>query len=163
MNTKGISPLIATVLIIGFTVALAAVIITWGGRFIQQTQEDVDKSTQVGLTCSRLSFEIAKVECALNGDLTQLTINSNTNENIAGFTFRATDAAGVLVDDDSAEDSLTGFDSDVYVWNPSGDTGVTNNATRLEAIAHVSVSGDNQVCQAGIEKLETSNVCGFTN
>ena len=61
MNKKGISPLIATVLIIGFTVALAAVIITWGGRFIQQTQDDVDRSTQVGLMCSRLSFEIIRL------------------------------------------------------------------------------------------------------
>ena len=30
MEKKGISPLIATVLILGFTVALAAVIMTWG-------------------------------------------------------------------------------------------------------------------------------------
>ena len=29
LNKKGISPLIATVLLIGFTVALAAVVITW--------------------------------------------------------------------------------------------------------------------------------------
>jgi flagellin-like protein len=33
MNKKGISPLIATVLIIGFTVALAAIIMTWGTTF----------------------------------------------------------------------------------------------------------------------------------
>ena len=38
MDKRGISPLIATVLIIGFTVALAAVIITWGGRFILRLQ-----------------------------------------------------------------------------------------------------------------------------
>ena len=30
MNKKGISPLIATVLLIGFAVALAAVVMTWG-------------------------------------------------------------------------------------------------------------------------------------
>ena len=30
MNKRGVSPLIATVLIIGFTVALAAMIFTWG-------------------------------------------------------------------------------------------------------------------------------------
>jgi len=34
MNKKGISPLVATVLIIGFTVALAAVIMVWGQDFI---------------------------------------------------------------------------------------------------------------------------------
>jgi len=43
MNPRGISPLIATVLIIGFTVALAAVIITWGSMFIQTTVESSEK------------------------------------------------------------------------------------------------------------------------
>ncbi len=53
MDKRGISELIATVLIIGFTVALAAVIIIWGGRFVSETQGDVDRSTTIGLVCSK--------------------------------------------------------------------------------------------------------------
>ena len=37
MNKKAVSPLIATVLIIGFTVALAAIVMTWAGGFMRQT------------------------------------------------------------------------------------------------------------------------------
>ncbi len=33
MNEKGVSTLIETVLIIGFTIVLAAVVMTWGGQF----------------------------------------------------------------------------------------------------------------------------------
>ena len=40
---RGISPLIATVLLIGFTVTLAAVIMTWGGGF---TREEFNITTQ---------------------------------------------------------------------------------------------------------------------
>ena len=36
MSKRGISPLIATVLIVGFTIALAAMIITWGGNFCKE-------------------------------------------------------------------------------------------------------------------------------
>lgn len=53
MRKKGISPLIATVLIIGFTVALAAVIMTWGQSFIKGMQERTAESTQSGLTCAQ--------------------------------------------------------------------------------------------------------------
>ena len=44
MNKKGISPLIATVLILGFTVALAAIIMTWGTDF---TKKILDIFTEV--------------------------------------------------------------------------------------------------------------------
>ena len=37
---RGISPLIATVLIIGFTIVLAAVVIRWGGDFLTGTTEE---------------------------------------------------------------------------------------------------------------------------
>ncbi len=161
MNRRGISPLIATVLIIGFTVALAAVIITWGTRFVQQTQEDVDVSTQIGLACSKLNFDIVRIECVgggLTGDLLNITINSNSDEDIAGFTFRSTTNTGVLVDTANKALPLSGFNTWEYTWTG----GASTNPTRVEAIAHVTVAGVTQVCQAGIEKVETTNVCGFT-
>ena len=48
-NKRGISPLIATVLLIGFTVALAAMVMTWGSGFIKKTTEQttVDDKTEV--------------------------------------------------------------------------------------------------------------------
>ena len=63
MNNKGISPLIATVLIIGFTVALAAMIMTWGTDFIRGTTEDVDRQRQTALLCtSQLEFQLVMTQ-----------------------------------------------------------------------------------------------------
>ena len=167
-SKKGISQLIATVLIIGFTVVLAAVIISWGSGFIRKTQEDVDVSTEVELACSKLTFDIAKVDC-VNGDygiapdggnLSQITIKSNSNQDIAGFTFRGTDFNGnVEVDTSSINNQLGGFDSFGYSWNDNQ----VSNATLIEAIAHVSVNGGNEACQAAIKKIETINICGFVS
>ena len=64
-NNKGISPLIATVLLIGFTIVLGAMIITWGTDFFRSTTEKVDKDRENALLCtSRLEFQIVDVKCA---------------------------------------------------------------------------------------------------
>ncbi|MEK6861177.1 MAG: archaellin/type IV pilin N-terminal domain-containing protein [Nanoarchaeota archaeon] len=58
-NKKGISPLIATVLLIGFTVALAAVIMTWGLDYIKGTTKKVDETTEAKFKCvNDLSFDV---------------------------------------------------------------------------------------------------------
>lgn len=63
-NKKGITPLIATVLLIGFTVALAAIIMTWGTEFIRGTTDNVDKQRDTALLCtSQLDFQL-QVDCA---------------------------------------------------------------------------------------------------
>ena len=53
LNKKGISPLIATVLIIGFTVALAAVIMAWGQGFIKGMTESAETSANTDIACSQ--------------------------------------------------------------------------------------------------------------
>lgn len=55
---KGISPLIATVLIIGFTVSLAAVIMTWGSSFVKNLQEETKLSADRSMACTQATFEI---------------------------------------------------------------------------------------------------------
>ena len=60
---KGMSPLIATVLLIGFAVALAALVMTWGLDFIKGQTGRVDDSTQQALLCvNELDFKI-EVDC----------------------------------------------------------------------------------------------------
>ncbi|MDD4877921.1 MAG: CARDB domain-containing protein [Candidatus Nanoarchaeia archaeon] len=53
MFRKGISPLIATVLIIGFTVALAAIIMTWGTTFSKGMQKTTEATTEEQLACAQ--------------------------------------------------------------------------------------------------------------
>ena len=47
MKKRGISPLIATVLLIGFTIVLAALVFRWGGQFFnsqtEQTGEEIEE------------------------------------------------------------------------------------------------------------------------
>jgi flagellin-like protein len=53
-NKKGISPLIATVLIIGFTIVIAALVITWGTNLFKRTQESSGRTSEVSTACAEL-------------------------------------------------------------------------------------------------------------
>lgn len=64
VQKRGMTPLIATVLLIGFTVALAAVVMTWGFDFVKKQQDRVKDTTDTSLMCTNdLGFKI-EVDCA---------------------------------------------------------------------------------------------------
>ena len=153
MDKKGISELIATVLIIGFTVALAAIIITWGGRFISDVQEDVDVSTDTGLACSKLNFEIFGVDCT--GANPVVTIKSNTDQEIAEVIVRTTDANDNVYVDDNA---LTLLDTPLEGFGSAKTDPLlmvtTTNLRTFEVIAKVQIGNSPiEACQAGIEEF----------
>lgn len=87
MNTKGISPLIATVLIIGFTVALAAVILTWGTSFTKSISKGTEETADIQLTCAQdVQFDV-KAACMENNDV-RIIVENNGNKDIKNFTAR---------------------------------------------------------------------------
>ena len=83
-NKKGISPVIAVVLLIGFTVAVGAVLINWlgslSGSHMEKTSEIADKQ----LKCSRSVFNIERVKF---GNVTNVTVSyTHGTENLYDFT-----------------------------------------------------------------------------
>lgn len=114
MYKKGISPLIATVLVIGFTIVLAAMVMKWGGDLFKTTQEQTAVSSELKIACST--------------ELTELTIKSfsdgvivldNKNErDIQELVFRLYDESGVL----TATKATDG----------TGDSAVTSNSPRTD-------------------------------
>jgi len=86
---RGISPLIATVLIIGFTVALAAVIMVWGQSFSKSMQESTEQSTKIQLICSQdVLFEISSACYDSDHNLVKITVKNNGNQAIESFRAR---------------------------------------------------------------------------
>lgn len=69
---RGISPLIATVLLIGFIVALVAVVMLWGKGFIQEKAEKEGALAQAQLGCINV-----KMDVKLSGD-NVLIVNKGT-------------------------------------------------------------------------------------
>lgn len=62
MHKKGVSPIIATVLLIAFAVALGAVVMNWGKGFVETTAKDTENKANLDLACEQsLSFGVKTI------------------------------------------------------------------------------------------------------
>ena len=83
ISKKGISPLIATVLVIGFTIILAAMAITWGTGLFEDIQSDTD--TQAQLTkCTTLMTGVTVKGATLKGatDTYSVVLDNNNAQSL---------------------------------------------------------------------------------
>jgi len=63
-NKKGISPLIATVLLIGFTIVLAALVMRWGGTLFRETTQTTGCEAQGRIACSsQVDISVGTIDC----------------------------------------------------------------------------------------------------
>ncbi|MBI2110544.1 hypothetical protein HYT51_02080 [Candidatus Woesearchaeota archaeon] len=91
---KGISPLIATVLLIGFTIVLAALVMKWGGELFRTTTTTQGCMAEARLTCaSDIEIDIS----AENTTDTVFTDGLNLNVNIISKTNRQIDGFWVIL------------------------------------------------------------------
>ena len=74
-NKKGVSPLIATVLLIAFAVALGAVVMNWGRGYVEDTADSAKEKSDKELICSS-EVDLAIVE--IDG-VSQICYNSTSD------------------------------------------------------------------------------------
>ena len=156
MNKKGISPLIATVLLIGFAVALAAVVMTWGLDFIKTTAETTEEQTKYTLICaSDLSFSISGVDQTTVGS-ESITIDNRGQVDIVSVLFRIYGPTGVDVVDSSVENlSETGIPKFAVKTFMGGNLTIyLPLATKVEAVATVAGGPGEEdiVCPQNMQK-----------
>ncbi|MEK6878980.1 MAG: archaellin/type IV pilin N-terminal domain-containing protein [Nanoarchaeota archaeon] len=170
-NKRGISPLIATVLLIGFTVALAAVVITWGTGFVQKVTTGTEERTNKAIICtSDLNFEITKVTCKTSGATPTSTVilDNKGSIDVKGLALRffssAGDSTGVTNIDTGAPSATTAtlkaFEVKTLTLYPGTTPQVVIPAgsIKLEAIATVQIDGQNVTCSE-LVKQKTFTAC----
>ena len=143
-NKKGISPLIATVLLIGFSVALAAVVMTWGLDYIKASTDQVGDKTQEALKCAtQLDFEIVSADC----DTSEVVIQNNGVIDIATITFRV--HTGGDITPTTNEEPLQSLALKTYEVDLSG-------SSKVDAIASIlGTSGQPILCKDAVEEFIT--------
>ena len=92
---KGISPLIATVLLIAFTIAIAVIIMRWGTDFVKNITKSTEESTEMALKCTDLKIEMSDIDCTDN----KLKLTNNGNIEIKSVKFRIYTADDVEIED----------------------------------------------------------------
>ncbi len=93
---KGISPLIASVLLVAFTMAVAAIIVTWITGFTQQQTTNIGTRGERQVLCSYSVLSVDRDDVNVVGAFLNATVtySGGTEKiNITGFTVR--DANGV--------------------------------------------------------------------
>ncbi|MFP4656429.1 MAG: archaellin/type IV pilin N-terminal domain-containing protein [Candidatus Woesearchaeota archaeon] len=93
-NKKGISPLIATVLLIAFAVALGAVVMNWGRAYVEDTARETGVTSDTRIACSQnVNVQLVHVggspRICYNDDDKQveITIQNRGSVNLEGFVF----------------------------------------------------------------------------
>jgi flagellin-like protein len=158
MKKKGISPLIATVLIIGFTVALAAVIMTWGTGFTKRMQESTEETSDVQITCATDVVFDVKSACEDTGKgagYYKLTIANNGNIDIAKFQVRLYESADAVTtkEYDFSTTGGTGI-SKFGIESQSVDSGLgAAPVKKIEAIPVISTNGKTITCAQNIDSF----------
>ena len=118
---KGISPLIATVLVIGFTIALALVIFTWGKAFTQSLTEETGEKAQSQLACLQtnlISFEVKKA--CYQGNSVTFTLENKGEATINKVSLRFTGLEDDQIDVRELELGLVAFLHDVAMQELPG-------------------------------------------
>src|SRR3989338_11130763 len=95
MSDKAVSPLIATVLVIGFAIALSGIMITWGTSFVKDIQERSEKSSLKDITCTKdVGLNINSASGVVT-DKVKLVLENTGEINIDKFNVRISGNSGV--------------------------------------------------------------------
>ena len=95
VNEKGLSPLIATVLLIGFAIAIAILIWFWYGNFVKNQAAKAEASTEGKLACSQqVVFQVKDVKKISNPDALSFTIENKGTTRIDDFRVRIKGTTG---------------------------------------------------------------------
>jgi flagellin-like protein len=86
---KGISPLIAAVLLIAFTMAVAGMFSQWVPGLIQSTQEDVSDSSDTVLDASQAELDISQTRYNPGSGKLTVTFRNSGQGDMANFTVTA--------------------------------------------------------------------------
>src|SRR3989344_331343 len=81
---KGISPLIATILLIGFVVVIGGIVIFWGRNFIKEKAEKEGVLAEEQLKCENIDIEIKGIDKITKN----IIIENKGNDIIDGFILR---------------------------------------------------------------------------
>ncbi len=162
INKKGISPLIATVLLIGFTVALAGVVITWGGGFIKNITTGTEERTASTLACaSDLNFEIKKVNC----DSDEITIDNRGDIALEEIRFRFFDNSGdtkdLIPEQDPSKFNVGAFavKKDKLKDVTGVELTIPASTVKVEAVATIKVNDQKIICGDAIRSKSFSLAC----
>jgi len=145
MNKRGITPIIAIVLLLMMTVAIAGAANFWLGSVQSSTQSEIGKSIEKQAETAQVMFEIPYIRCdAVNDTVTVNILNTGTStisDGPTGVTLKDKDGMDLGFAQESTSIPSTGIPKDSFqeiTWNM---TGIVNITSGVEYGVKVTVPG----------------------
>ena len=153
---KGISPLIATVLILGFTIALAALIMVWGQRFTTGMQKQTEETANTQIICAtEVAFKIKDVCKSTTPAGYKVVVENNGNRKIERMIVRfyeSSDKVRAFTDAFSGT-GIDGYSIGSVTLNPATGTPTLASVKLVEAIPVILVEGKQVTCSANNQEF----------
>ncbi|MBI2671370.1 hypothetical protein HYX16_00380 [Candidatus Woesearchaeota archaeon] len=130
INKRGIAPLIAAVLLIGFTVVLAAITFTWGNKLTEGLFQTSEERSEKDIACfSDFSLKFRKAEIIEDNKI-RLLVENNGQGNINKFKVKIYGENGV--DNIETSDSINSYEiKNIEIPYDSLKTGNVNEVEML--------------------------------
>ena len=95
LNKKAISPLIATVLLIGFTIALAGMVMYWYGGIVREQALKQGAANEIRTSCAaQIEIDVDKAIMVTGKNEVEITIKNMKNNLVNGLLIRITGETG---------------------------------------------------------------------
>ena len=153
-NKKGISPLIATILIIGFTIVLAALVMQWGTQLLKTQTEQTAMTSKAQIACStEVDFNVDSAKLGTLDSVTgvqniDVRVTNNRDRTLTGFRVRISSGESVFTK--TITTSIPGFGSALLsglsfnAAAPATPIDVTPN--KVEVIPEITIDGNKVAC-----------------
>ncbi len=82
-NKRGVSPLVTTVILVGFAVVVTSIVMLFGGELIEDIQQKQGINLEKSLECDAISFKVTNL---LQGN--RIQVSNNGNQDINAFLVR---------------------------------------------------------------------------
>ncbi len=146
-NKKGISPLIATVLLIAFAVALGAVVMNWGRAYVEDTARDTGVTSDTRIACSQnVAVQLVHVGgspriCYNDDDQhVEITLQNRGSMDLEGFVFNILGTQG---SGESYDYNVTLSRSGIERFELPYDASDHGSVEFVQAIPKIMVRGSN--------------------
>lgn len=168
LSKRAVSPLIATVLLIAFSVALGAVVMNWGRSFVTERTEKVDTDTDVQLQCTT-DIILQFVEIANSKQVCQMSTSNTTRVLVQNI--GSSDASGLVmrVIDDSSNIMVYQYNTTLgsgeavkleVNWDTEGYSGIgTISYVAVAPMISYPGTGELKVCSNNNIEVSQVNTC----
>ena len=132
VNKKGISPLIATVLLIGFVIAIILIVLLWGKNYIEELAQKRGALAEKQQECTKVDLTIAKA--CWRGTTAEVAIRNKASIPVHKFVFRAVGKVGEPVE---KNEKLGSLETKAYNLEFSSEIGKINT---MDIIPYLKVA-----------------------